>query len=162
MENFVVKKIECSETLDLRQKVLRPFSERKECQFPEDQNPRGFHLGVLLNQQQLISIGSFHPAEVPAPLREALESRATPIIQRPYRLRGMATDPDFRGQGYGAALLKRGEQELRDLSCDFLWFNARQVAYKFYEGLGFKYFGEEFEMSGIGPHKIMYKAIGPS
>lgn len=150
--------------LNLRQKVLRPRSSIEQCRFPEDKNPLGFHLGLFVTEKQtdlvslpvLVSIGSFHPER-----SELLEAQIG-VSVRPYRLRGMATDTAYAGRGYGSQILQTGENQLKEKGVDLLWFNARQVAYRFYSRLGYQFFGNEFDMPGIGPHKIMYKAIGPS
>lgn len=141
--------ITAAETLSLRKRVLRPLSRIEDCVFERDDEPTTFHLG-LFHAGQLISIATF-----------VLQSHGEFPAGLPYRLRGMATDEKYRGQGFGGILLRQGLEELRARRCDLLWFNARIKAFDFYRGMGFYFHGELFEMPGIGPHKVMYKRIIP-
>lgn len=135
--------IEAEQTYPLRQKVLRPGKPLESCYFPEDQNPLGFHVGAF-HQELLVGIASFHP-------------EANPLFhaKNMFRLRGMAADSSLQNSGIGKKLLLFAFQELQKRNCDLLWCNARQIAYPFYEKLGFKYNSEEFDIPGVGPHKIM-------
>jgi hypothetical protein len=49
--------------------------------------------------------------------------------------------------------------QLRAYEIDYLWFNARRVAYDFYASLGALFISGEFEMPGIGPHRRMVYRI---
>lgn len=80
-----------------------------------------------------------------------------PEAKNPYRLRGMATDNAYRGMGLGSQILQHGEMLLKVMNCDLLWFNAREIAFPFYEKNGFKITGDMFDIPGAGPHKVMYK-----
>lgn len=141
--------ITAAETLPLRRKVLRPLSRVEDCVFDRDGEATTFHLG-LFHAGRLVSIATF-----------ALQSHQDFHAGLPYRLRGMATDEKYRGQGFGGILLRRGIEELRARRCDLLWFNARIKAFDFYRGMGFHFHGELFDLPGTGPHKVMYKHIIP-
>jgi len=67
----------------------------------------------------------------------------------------MASLPEVRGQGYGAAALRYGIAEIRRRAGRLLWCNARSGAVGFYETLGFSIVGDEFEIPPIGPHYVM-------
>src|SRR5947207_2734781 len=112
-------------TYSLRHSVLRPHQPLNECLFPGDDDPTNFHLGTFFDEK-LVSIGSFYQESTP---------KLTCSIQ--YRLRGMATDPKFRGKGFGAQVIYSAYPLLNDRKCQALWFNAREVAFGFYEKLGF-------------------------
>ncbi|MFM6929817.1 MAG: GNAT family N-acetyltransferase [Bdellovibrio sp.] len=116
---------------------------------PGDDLATTFHFGLFV-AGKIISIATF--------IQEPYSEFAA---EHPYRLRGMATDPNYSGQGYGQALLRYGVEFLKEQSCDLLWFNARQGAFPFYEKLNFYYHGPLFEMKDIGPHKVMYKTLIP-
>lgn len=137
------------QTLDLRQRVLKPFASREECRNPDDDAPSAHHLG-LLHERRLVSVVSF--TIEPSPYFDA---------GNPYRLRGMATDEKYRGQGLGQILCNHSFDFLRRRHCDFIWCNARIKAFSFYERLGFFYHGDLFELKNIGPHKVMYKRLNP-
>jgi predicted GNAT family N-acyltransferase len=144
---FQISKISTEQTLGLRQKVLKPFLSADQCVNPGDELVTTFHLG-LFREEKLISICTF--LSEPSPVFNA---------GNPYRLRGMATDESVRDQGFGRILLQHGMTMLRQTRCDFLWCNARQKAFNFYQTMGFFYHGELFEMDRIGPHKVMYKYL---
>lgn len=147
--NFTIQAITTQETLGLRKSVLKPFLSEADCINPGDELPTTFHYGLFCGQR-LLSVATFikedHP-DFPAKLS--------------YRLRGMATDSNYHGQGFGKGLLSHSIEQLEKKGCDFLWFNARLKAFPFYERLGCQYHGPQFELKDIGPHKVMYKHLIP-
>lgn len=145
--NLEIKQISTEETLDLRRRVLKPFLTESECINPGDELTSTFHYGLFLNHK-LVTIATFVQEAHPE-FRSAL----------PYRLRGMATDREHHQKGYGKAVLMHGLRELKKINCDFIWFNARVVAFPFYEKLGFMFHGPLFDLKDIGPHKVMYKYL---
>ncbi|HWU41909.1 MAG TPA: GNAT family N-acetyltransferase [Bdellovibrio sp.] len=146
---YEVRPISFRETLPLRKRVLKPFLSEEECINPGDELKSTYHLG-LFHEGNLISVATF-----------IQESHPDFSAGFPYRLRGMATDATFRGQGFGQILLRHGIELLKSKRCDFLWFNARVKAFSFYQRLGFHYHGPLFELKDIGPHKVMYKVLLP-
>ena len=76
-----------------------------------------------------------------------------------YRLRGMATHPNFRRQGMARTMMLQAMADIQKLGCDLLWCKARLVAIDFYESLGFIKTGPIYEIEGIGPHYNMYKHL---
>ncbi|MBL7546230.1 MAG: GNAT family N-acetyltransferase [Bdellovibrionaceae bacterium] len=145
--NYKIDLITSEQTLDLRQKILKPFLSKKECVNPEDFLPTTTHFGLFYNDR-LISIATVFP-----------ESNKGLFCGFPYRLRGMATDINYQGQGFGGATLMAVIDFLKDKRCDLLWCNARFKAFPFYKSSGFQFHGEMFELPDIGPHKVMYKRI---
>lgn len=71
----------------------------------------------------------------------------------------MATSAAHRGTGMGNKLVNFGIVYLRGQKVNYIWCNARKKAFKFYLGLGFEFVSDEFEIAGIGPHKVMYLKI---
>ncbi|MNL10617.1 Acetyltransferase (GNAT) family protein [compost metagenome] len=142
----MVKYIRAAETLPLRSLVLRKGASFDQCVFPTDEIAGGFHLGYF-DAEQPVSIATFYPEDYPG--REA----------GGFRLRGMATDPQFLGKGYGSELIKFAINELRSANASYIWCDARSRAVGFYRKLGFEVISEEFEVSGIGPHFKMIKII---
>lgn len=116
--------------------------------YPDDDYDSSIHVGAFLNGM-LIGAATF--------VQESHNSFSQ--AKTPFRLRGMATDTDFQGQGVGRQVLGFGTKELGRFQCDFLWCKAREIAFPFYERLDFMYFGELFDLPGIGLHKIMYKYL---
>ena len=147
ISNYKIDFITSEQTLELRQKVLKPYLSKKECLNPEDFQATTTHFGLFYNNR-LISIATIFP-----------ESNKVLHCGFPYRLRGMATDINYQGQGFGGALLMSIIDFLKDKRCDLLWCNARLKAFQFYRANGFQNSGEIFELPDIGPHKVMYKRI---
>lgn len=144
---MVVKFIKAAETYPLRLKVLRPGGIEEDCHFPNDRLEGAFHFGVHYNGDR-ITVASFYPEKHPA-----LNA------WKPYRLRGMATDPDHQGKGAGKRLMLFAMEHLKAQKADLVWCNARLVAVPFYERLGFEKTGDQFDIPGIGPHFLMFRRI---
>lgn len=142
-----VQFVPASETWALRQKILRPHQPLQDCMFPQDQWPTTFHVAAKMHGH-VIGVATFHE-----------ETFAKLKAERPYRLRGMATDFSFHGKGIGRRVLEKGIQELQSRGCDLLWCNAREIAFPFYEKLGMLYEGPMFDIPTLGPHKVMYKYL---
>ncbi|PGO22240.1 GNAT family N-acetyltransferase [Bacillus cereus] len=144
---ITVKHIDGSETYVLRHKVLRPNQLLADCKYPSDYEADTFHLGAFLNDK-LISIASFS--------KELYPDLQTGIH---YRLRGMATLPNFRNQRAGTFLIRKAEQILQERGASTLWCNGRITVTDYYKRLGFHEHGEIFEIDTLGLHKVMYKEI---
>ncbi len=71
------------------------------------------------------------------------------------RLRVMGTLPEVRGQGAGAALVARATEEVVKRGKSVLWCDAREVAFGFYERLGFDFMNEMYVLPDVGPHRTM-------
>jgi predicted GNAT family N-acyltransferase len=117
------------------------------CVIDIDDTEGAFHLGTFADGR-LVSVGSFF-------------SMASPKIQfnRYYRLRAMATHPDFRGMHAGAELINYGAELLKNLGVEVLWCDARLTAVPFYEKLGFSKLPEVYDIPKIGPHHFMWKVL---
>jgi GNAT superfamily N-acetyltransferase len=148
MTKFRVEFISAEDTLDLRMKILRPGQAREFCMYPEDHLPTTFHLGILENGR-VISNGTFIQQKHELFAEEGLT----------YRLRGMASDSAFQKKGLGKSVLQAAETELKRRGCSLLWFNARTSAEGFYKKSGYIPIEKVFEITGIGPHKVMYKKL---
>lgn len=146
-----IQLISAEQTYSLRHKILRPHEPFEAVKYADDFSAGAFHVGAFF-AEKIVGIATFaseHHAAV-----EKLYSG-----KNSYRLRGMATDFDFHGQGIGAAVLHFSFAVLRQKQCDLLWCNAREIAFPFYEKLGFRFVGELFDIGVIGPHKVMYKPL---
>ncbi|TDQ08626.1 GNAT family N-acetyltransferase [Pedobacter metabolipauper] len=143
---MMIKYVLAEEVLPLRSMVLRNGLAPDQCIFPTDEIAGIFHLGCFV-EDQLISIATFFPEDYP----EKGESG--------FRLRGMATNPEFAGKGYGAALIKFAAQELTSANASYIWCNARSSAVVFYKKQGYEIISDEFEVPGIGPHFNMLKSL---
>ena len=144
----VIRQISAVETRPLRQAILRPHQRAEELVYQGDDAPDSAHLGAFVDTK-LVGIASVYHE---APKGESNEGA--------WRLRGMAVVRGLHRKGIGSLLLRI----CIDYACEhggtMMWFNARSTAVPFYRAHGFQIHGEEFEISGIGPHYFMWKAIG--
>lgn len=146
--NFQVRCISSSETRSLRHRVLWPHLPSPDvCVIDIDERSDAFHVGVF-HEQRLISIGSFF----------AMTSTRLEIYPQ-YRLRAMATDPDYRRMHAGNRLIEFGLDRLRKEGVRVLWCDARLIAVSFYESLGFSKQPDVYEVPLIGPHHFMWKEL---
>lgn len=143
-----VEFITSQETLDLRSRILRPGQPIENCNYACDNENTSLHLGIRQNDR-VVCNGTF--------LQEAHKN--WPQARKPYRLRGMATETEFQKQGLGKMLIEFALDELSRRDCDLLWFNARTSALGFYEKLGFTAVGGEFDIPGVGPHRVMSRLL---
>lgn len=145
--NLRIELVDTKRTLELRHRILKPHLPFENTLNPGDDASTTFHF-ALFKQYQLISIATF-----------IHESHTNLHAGFPYRLRGMATDHDFQNKGFGQQLLNYAHYFLTQKGCDLIWCNARQNAFSFYQRLGYQSIGELFEITHIGPHKVMYKRL---
>jgi ribosomal protein S18 acetylase RimI-like enzyme len=104
--------------------------------------PGAFAAGVF-EAGRLISVGLIGPEGEPGE----------------WRVRGMATDPDFRGRGAGTAVLSALLDRARAHGARAVWASVRTPARTLYERLGFQVASDEFEQPQIGPHMIMRRSL---
>lgn len=125
-----IEPVPVAEIFDLRWSVLRAGLPRETAVYPEDALPGTFHLAAYDDADRVMGCVTFFP--------DPLDG--TPA----HRFRGMASDPEVRGQGYGAAVLRAGLAECAARGATLVWCNGRTSARGFYEHLGFKAVGDEF------------------
>ncbi len=70
----------------------------------------------------------------------------------------MATEPDVRGAGFGAALVAACIEHVATSGGGELWCNARVGAVGFYRRVGFEVVSGEFDIPGIGAHVVMARS----
>jgi predicted GNAT family N-acyltransferase len=74
------------------------------------------------------------------------------------RLRQMAVINDLQGKGVGRALMQFAENLARDRGYKKITMHARKNAVGFYEKMGYRIVGQEFEEITI-PHYVMEKEL---
>jgi GNAT superfamily N-acetyltransferase len=131
----------------LRQAVLRPHQRAGELVWAGDEDPAALHAAAF-DGEALLAVASVVPAPHPRDPRPG-----------DWRVRGMATRPEARGRGLGAALLERCLEHARAHGGARAWCNARTPVIAFYERAGFLVEGEPFELPAIGPHVVMTKTL---
>ena len=142
-----IKVVAAKNIRPLRNLVLRPNLPIETTYYDLDNDIETFHLASIMDNT-IISIGTFYP-----------ENDIELQTKNGYRLRGMATHPDYRRKSAATKLMKESFVLLKEKKCDILWCNARLVAVEFYKSLGFKITGKIFDIPSIGPHYKMYKSV---
>lgn len=140
-----VRQIDAKDTYPIRSLVLRPALPIETCYFEGDADDSTFHLGAYIDEK-LASVASFYLAK-----NEAFDD------EYQVQLRGMATLPEYRGQGLSSSLLRTAFPLISKNHISLLWCHARQSALGFYKKVGFESVGEEFEIPGVGPHTLLFK-----
>jgi GNAT superfamily N-acetyltransferase len=138
-----VLRIKSIDTQHIRHKMLRPSGTLEDCVFRGDNDELTFHLGAFVDSK-LVSVASFY-----------FERNDIFSDQYQYRLRGMATLPEYQGQGLSSALLRTAFPVIKQNQCTLLWCNAREKAMGFYLQVGFEATGEFFSVPNIGKHILM-------
>ncbi|MEM6785865.1 MAG: GNAT family N-acetyltransferase [Bacteroidota bacterium] len=152
-------------TRPLRHLVLRAGQSFETTRYAEDHEPGVAHVAVFVDEgpmpDGIVTIASGFPEPVRA-LPEGTALTAIPEVDRvsAYRLRGMATHPDYRGHGLGRLAFEVIRQYAADAGAGVLWFNARTGAQAFYERLGCHVASPVFDIEGIGPHVVMWCETG--
>ncbi len=144
----MIKLISSEQTYPLRLEVLwSHLSQEKQCRLNIDDLSTTFHVGAT-QDEQVVCIGTF-----------LKQSHRDFSREYQYRLRAMATHPNYRGQGWGKKLMVFAIEELKHRKQQLLWCDAREVALDFYAKLGFQTIGEAYIVPHIGVHKLMYYNI---
>lgn len=142
-----VRTVPATETRPLRHLVLRPGQSAESTVYPGDDDPDTRHFAAFVDGQ-LVGIASLYK-----------EAREGADIVPGWRLRGMATSGEARGKGVGRALLAACLEHVAAAGGGEVWCNARAEALGFYAAAGFELLGEEFEIPGIGPHRVMRRDV---
>ena len=144
----MIRAISAAETIAIRWPVLRPGFPRETAVFDGDDAPGTLHFGAF-DGEALVGVASIYLVPFPA------QPDASPSFQ----LRGMATMPEVRGAGFGAALLDACVAAARTKGAALIWCNARTSAAPFYAKHGWQIVGEEFDIPTVGPHFRMCLAL---
>ncbi len=142
-----VRETTAEQTLLLRTRILRPGHAPDARLFGVGDDEETRHFAAFDGEE---IVGACYIVRRAAPF----DSKA-----RAWQLRGMAVETGRQGQGIGAQIMARVEEEAGRAGMGILWFNARRVALGFYARLGFETWGEEFEIPTIGPHLVMGKRL---
>ena len=156
-EIWPVERIHAKDTYALRQEVLRPHQAVAEVGFPGDDDPETGHYAVFSDRDEDERI-----VGVVTVLRQF---PAAPTADDPddwWRLRGMATAPDWRGRGVGSALAAAAVAHVAAHDGAVVWCYARISAVDFYRAAGFVVTGEAWDEPALGPHVAMWRTVARS
>lgn len=118
--------------------------------YPLDDEPTTLHMGAF-RDGELVGVGSIFN-----------DAPGDSLAEDSWRIRGMATIEEVRGEGYGAALLTGLVLYATAAGGSEVWCNARTSAASFYAHHDFEARGPEYELPGLGPHLRMFKTLNPS
>lgn len=139
--------VDGASTRQLRRAVLRPHLGPDD-PLPGDELPNATHVAAVDDDARVIAT-CFGYRE-PCPWRPG---------ERAWRLRQMATDPQHRGEGWGAAITTELARLATADEATVLWCHARRYAVPFYEHCGFRPHGPDFIENDI-PHVAMWRPLG--
>tara|TARA_B100001029_G_C15003913_1_gene419846 strand:+ start:572 stop:1018 length:447 start_codon:yes stop_codon:yes gene_type:complete len=145
MKKIEVRIIPSSLTYTIRNKVLWPHKEFKNCKLSIDDLVSTYHIGSFF-EEDLISVGTF--------LKEKNTNFDGQINQ--YRLRAMGTLQNFQGLSGGKSLLLYAIKFFKKKQINLIWCDARINAIPFYQKIGMKTKGDFYDIPLIGKHKLMY------
>lgn len=132
-----IRKIEASETWDLRHRVMWADKPLDYVKLPNDSE--GIHFGLFKNDK-LVSVVSLF------------------IVNNKAQFRKLATEIAEQGQGYASKLLARLMQEAEKQQITKIWCNARVDKTKFYQKFGMYQTDKVFTKGGID-YVIMEKQL---
>ena len=144
---MLITEVKASKIRRVRHRNLRQGKPFSTTAYKKDNEKKTFHLACIHNNIT-ISCATFYP-----------ENNKFFPNEKSYRLRGMATDTEYRKRGIGKKILLQAFEEIKKKKGTLLWCNARLIAVEFYKKLGLQTIGKEFYISDIGPHYLMYKKM---
>lgn len=153
-KHFQVRSIESKETQPVRHRVLWPHLPSVEsCTIDEDQEAHAHHVGAFDDHGKLVGVCSLfqqNSIRFPHAFQKGISL---------YRLRTMGTLEEVRGHGAAALIVEYVCRWCSEQGAEYVWCDAREVAYGFYEHMGFEYISEEFTIENIGPHRMMARSL---
>jgi ribosomal protein S18 acetylase RimI-like enzyme len=144
---FEIKEISAFETIIVRHPVLRFGKPIETCRFEGDDLPTTLHFGLFYEDQLSAVISVFE------------EKSILFFEENQFQIRGMAVLEQHQKKGFGEALLKYCENQIRNNRVEIIWFNARQTAIGFYEKYQYQKIGDGFEIADIGIHYVLFKKL---
>jgi GNAT superfamily N-acetyltransferase len=144
---YTVERVPVERTVDLRKAVLRPYlGDDDPYVLDDDRLPTTVAFAAITPDGGVI--GTARISVEPPPFAAG--------DQPGWRLRGMATSPEVRNLGVGAAVLDSVVGHIGAVGGGILWANARIAARRLYERAGMQPWGDVWEEPNIGPHLVMW------
>ncbi len=145
--NFEVRPIPVDATYAIRRQVLWPNDPPETIQRLGDEAAGTRHVGGFW-EGQLVSIATV--------ILDAPPDQYQPTA---WRLRAVATLPEFQGRGIGKVVILHCIGYASGQGGTLLWCNARPNAVGFYERLGFQIEGDLQAGLGHGPRYYMWRSL---
>jgi predicted GNAT family N-acyltransferase len=133
----------------LRKATLHPNGPWELVHYSFDSFEDSFHLAIFdHNSDKVIACGTLL-------MEDESEEHSSTVA----RIRGMAVDGAFQGQGLGGVILDGIIEESHKRRVEKIWCNARSKILDFYIRKGFVSLGSEFITAGGVPHYKLVKTI---
>ena len=146
-----VVQVPAKTTHDLRRRILREGRSDAEVCFAGDDADDTLHLAAIDHRGKPVAVATSIAA--PCHLREG---------RRAWRIRGMAVEPDHRGEGLGTRLLHEIEARATAAGVEVLWAEARDTALNFYGSRGWSVHGNGYTTpaTGLPHHTVIRDLVG--
>jgi ribosomal protein S18 acetylase RimI-like enzyme len=133
-ENAEIRRIAALDTIALRDAALRPGMPPGGSHYPGDYSPETLHLGAF-SDNMLVAVATL--------CREAMPGTQSTAS---WRLRGMATLPEYRSRGLGRQLAQRCIAYAAEQGGTCVWCTSRVATVTFYRTLGFTECSDTFSL----------------
>jgi GNAT superfamily N-acetyltransferase len=134
IETACFRQVSISDARLLRDKVLRPGYAPGGSVYPGDDEPETLHIGAFM-RNNVVAVATICHENMPGKSETAA-----------WRLRGMATLPQYRGLGLAKRLVNDCMQHAIDHGGVMVWCSSRIATVRFYESLSFEQFGKYFRL----------------
>jgi ribosomal protein S18 acetylase RimI-like enzyme len=129
-----IRRIAASDTIALRDAAPRPGLLPGGSHYPGDEAPETLHLGAF-SDNALVAVATL--------CRETMPSTQSTTS---WRLRGMATLPEYRGRDLGRQLAQRCIAYAAEQGGTCVWCTSRVATVAFYRTLGFTECSDTFSL----------------
>ena len=129
-----IRRIAARDTVVLRDAALRPDLPPGGSHYPGDEAPETLHLGAF-SDNTLVAVATL--------CREAMPGMQSTTS---WRLRGMATLPEYRSRGLGRQLAQRCFACAAEQGGTCVWCTSRVATVTFYRTLGFTECSDTFSL----------------
>jgi GNAT superfamily N-acetyltransferase len=155
-----VERIASAASYPLRHAVLRPHLGIEAVLWEGDDEPDTATFGAVdRGSGEIIGVATVFPEAAPFGPEVAGLGARRGVEPATWRLRGMATREDLRGQGVGSRVLGAVVDHVASRGGLLVWCNARVGAIAFSERAGFSTYGEEWVLPSVGPHVVMWRRV---
>ena len=148
-----VAEVPAEATYELRRRVLREGRADAEVRFAGDDAAGALHLAVVDEDGRPLAVATATPQACPR--REG---------RRAWKVRGMAVEPERRGEGLGARLLEEIGSRAAAGGVEVLWADGRDTSLGFYQRRGWVVEGEGYltPATGLAHHTVVLDLVPPA
>lgn len=159
---YIIEQVTTEQTYDLRHRILRPNQSIESIQWSTDNLNTTIHYAAIHKQsKQIIGVVTICYTILSTQHHDKqLYITSNDVLQQcTYQIRGMCVDNNYRNKGIASQLLHTVIEYLLSINVTGVWCNARINALKLYENAGFTVISDEFDISNVCLHRVMYKLL---